>query len=961
MMVTRVRQPVSFETPPMRIRTLLAFAAVMVLQGFPIAAVARAQGTAPAAIIGQVRDGTGAVLPGVTVTATSPALQVPEIAVVTDAAGEYRLSPLPIGTYAVTWELSGFQALRQEAVRLTVGFVAKLDQTMQVGSVTETLNVTAESPLVDVTSTATRTELTTEEVRVIPTNEAGLKAFFTQVPGVRSNIEVGNSGSGDSVQFRVYGQSAQAYSTLEGVFAGGAGTVQPGNHFEFNALEGVRVQAVGSNAEMPRRGLLIDATVKSGGNDFHGGGSILYSNHNFESNNIGEQYLEWGLSSKPKLHWVADFNAHLGGRIITDKLWFFASVRGDGNDQDVLDAYYPDGTPIVLNSRQRYHVEKLSYQMTANNRIIGLNHFMREFQRRDASYFVPAESRLESKLDYNIRKIEWQSVRGSSLLISLQHGYFDYIGERRGMSDNPATLDIATQFVTGNHLMDAQIPGVSRHHPRGVVQWYQSGGWGGGHEVRTGFDYMRYETHNINGAQHTGDYQLRFNNGAPFQLVTFNHPTLPRNVDELFSLYAQDNWTVARRLTLSLGLRYDRNAAFVPEQCREAGRFAAAGCFDRVELPVWNAVAGRANFSLDVFGDGKTALKGGYGRFNQMRDGEVGGLNQNGSRSTTWAWRDLNGNRDYESGEVNLDPNGPDFVSVSAGVSRVVNPNERQPKADQFSLTFEREIASRWSARATAVYARNTDNQRLLTPGRPYQSYNIPHTQPDPGNDGVLGTADDPGRTITFYSFPAALQGAAFSTSMVINDPDADQTYKTIEFAATRRYSGGWQFGASYSATKKDIPFGTGLTAYNPNAEIFIADNTWEWNAKASAALTFPYDITGSLNFEHRSGDPYARQVLFTAPGSTVPSIVLNVEPIGSIRTPHVNMFDARISKRIGLRGSSALNLRLDVFNLMNIDTLRNWNVRAGPTYLRPTAGGSNNATSIVPPRLLMFGVSYTF
>jgi hypothetical protein len=925
------------------------------------ASSAAGQGTAPASIIGQVTDGTGAVLPGVTVTATSPALQVSQVTAVTDSEGEYRLSPLPIGVYQVTWELSGFQAVRQEEVRLTVGFVARIDQTLRIGSVSEVINVTASAPLVDVTSSATRTELTTAEVKLIPTNESGLKAFFTQVPGIRSNIEVGNSGSGDSVQFRVYGQSAQAYSTLEGVFAGGAGTVQPGNHFEFNALEGVRVQTVGSNAEMPRRGILVDATIKSGGNDFHGGGSILYTNHNFESNNIGAQYREWGLRSKPDLHFVYDANATLGGRIIRDKLWFFASVRGDGNDQDVLDGFYPDGSPIVLNSRQKYHVEKLSYQMTPNNRLIGLNHWMQEFQRRDASLFVPAESRLETRLDYNIRKIEWQSVRSSSLLISLQHGYFDYIGLREGMSDKPATIDIATQYVTGNHLMDNQVPGVARHHSRGVVQWYQPSGFGGNHEVRTGFDYMHYEAHNLNGAQRTGNYQLRFNNGAPFQIVTYNHPTKPINVDELFSLYAQDNWTIARRLTLSLGLRYDRNAAFVPDQCREAGRFAAAECITRVELPTWNAVAPRANFALDLFGSGKTALKGGWGRFNQMRDGEVGGLNPAGSRSITWTWRDLNGNRDYDTGEVNLDPNGPDFVAISAGVTRIVNPDERQPKSDQYSLTLEHEIATGWMGRVTGVYAKNTDNQRLLTIARPYAAHNIPQVRPDPGRDGVLATADDPGTTITFWTFPTSLQGANLSTTMVINDPNGDQTFKTIEFSAARLLSSGWQFSTSYSATKKHIPFGTGLTPYNPNAEIFVADDTWEWNAKASGTYSFPLDILGALNFEHRSGDPYARQVLFTAPGTTIPSIVLNVEPIGSIRTPHVNMLDARVSKQFRMATGRALNVYMDVFNLTNIDTLRNWNVRAGPIFLRPTAGGSNNATSIVPPRLIRFGASYNF
>src|SRR5688572_19323485 len=295
----------------------------------PLAAPAMAgQGAGnPAGITGVVTDNTGAILPGVTVTATSPALQVPSVTSISDERGEYRLSPLPIGDYTVIFELPGFQNVRREDVRLTVGFTARVDSEMNVGAVSETITVSGASPLVDTTSTATSTELTREQLDVLPTSRDGFHAFMNQVPGVRTNLDVGASGLGDTTIFRFYGQDGSPWQMLEGVLTSAPTQLgAQGSHIDFNAIDGTRVQTVGSNAEMPRRGLLVDSVVKSGGNEFHGTAVAYGSGGALEGNNIDDTLTGQGIRLA-KLHTVQDFAGTLGGRIVRNKLWFFGGAR----------------------------------------------------------------------------------------------------------------------------------------------------------------------------------------------------------------------------------------------------------------------------------------------------------------------------------------------------------------------------------------------------------------------------------------------------------------------------------------------------------------------------------------------------------------------------------------------------------------------------------------------------------
>ena len=224
-----------------------------------------------AGIVGVVTDGTSGVLPGVTVTATGPALQVPQWSTVTDENGSYRLSPLPTGTYTVTYELAGFQTVRRENVRLAVGFVATLNQAMGLGTVQETVTVSGQSPLVDVTNPSTSVDLSSEGLEILPTTRDGLKAFMAQVPGMRTNLDVGASSMTDTIVIRAFGQQGAPWQMLEGImFASSGGNGVQGAHVDFNAIESTRLQTVGSSAEMPRRGQFIDSVAKSGGNEFHG-------------------------------------------------------------------------------------------------------------------------------------------------------------------------------------------------------------------------------------------------------------------------------------------------------------------------------------------------------------------------------------------------------------------------------------------------------------------------------------------------------------------------------------------------------------------------------------------------------------------------------------------------------------------------------------------------------------------
>ncbi len=933
------------------------FGSTLLLLLVPVLAMAQ---TNQAGIVGTVTDTSGGALPGVTISATSPALQVPQVSAVTDERGQYRLTSLPPGVYTVTYELAGFQTVKRDDVRLPVNFVATLDQSLGLGTLQETVTVSGASPLVDVTNPATSIDLAKEQLETLPTTRDGLKAFMSVMPGVRPNLEVGASGMTSTVQFRSYGQAGQSWQMLDGVMfsapnSGGAN----GSHVDMNVLDSTRIQTVGSSAEMPRRGIMLDAVMKSGGNQFHGELVGYGSTGALESDNTGPELQAQGVAGVPKLHNLWDYGASGGGRIIRDRLWFFGGLRASGFDRDILNAFDTDGTPLQVNTELNYRSAKLSYQMNEAHRFSGFYHFANEFQRRGGNQFTPRESRNIYEGPVTTLGATWQAVKGSGLVFSLQGGRWiqDAYNWAEPGYDDPtnhkvSTIDTFTQVVSGDALADGTNLKRWRNHVKGSATMFKSNLLGGTHQFKVGFDYLESEFNEAKSSRPAGNYQLRFNNGVPFQISTFNYPVKPKNVDRYTGVYVQDSWQAISNLTLSLGLRYSTDALFSPAQCHEATDFSAQGCYEKVSMRTWNSFAPRLHAAYDVGGNGRSVLKGGWGRFSQLRDidPDLTTANRNGPQTTTWTWRDLNGNRDYDPGEVNLDPNGPDFLSIAGVTNAIPNPDENQPKTDEFSLTFEREMPAKWGLRLTGVYSRNFDLRRLAEPLRPRSAYSIPVTNQDPGPDGRVGTADDAGRTITYYEYPAALRGAAFAGTMYVN-ADGEQTYKTIEVAATRRLADGWHASASYTATLLNIPFNDGQ-ADNPNTEIFTANETWETTAKISAGYDFPYGIKTSGTYEWRSGTPQARSAQFTG-GVTIPQIILNVEEVGSIMLPAANLVSVRAARTFQISSGQNIEARFDFFNVLNADFVTSQTTRSGSQYLIPTA--------IIQPRILQVGVTYRF
>ena len=481
------------------------------------------------------------------------------------------LSPLPIGVYTVLFELPGFQNVRREGVRLTVGFTARVDSEMNVGAVSETITVSGASPLVDTTSTATSTELTQEQLEVLPTSRDGFHAFLNQVPGVRTNLDVGSSGLGDTVVFRAYGQDGSPWQMLEGVLASApTATGAQGSHVDFNAIDGTRVQTVGSNAEMPRRGLLVDSVIKSGGNDFHGTAVAYGSGRKLEGNNIDDDPRGGGHQTGRRCTrcrtspatWAAASSGTSSG---------FSAAPGIRTSRETSwTRSIPTARRSRMSRRAPYHFEKVSYQASAGNRFTGFYHLNNDYRAAGREQVHP--TRIDARQGQ-------PGLDDEGGMAGRARQFAGHLGAGRAMGLTTApmtgsapgkqsTTDIATLYRDRQPVHPGRQPQRAASGPgpephQGRRQLVQAGSARRQSRIQGGGRSP------VDAGSTTGivvpSSRCRLTSCGSTTACPSSSPRRTRRLEgpnhgNYLGVYGQDSWTLARRLTLNLGIRVEHDS-----------------------------------------------------------------------------------------------------------------------------------------------------------------------------------------------------------------------------------------------------------------------------------------------------------------------------------------------------------------------------------------------------------------
>src|SRR4051812_35829221 len=294
---------------------------------------------AQATIAGVVKDSSGAVLPGVLVEAASPALIEKVRSAVTDSTGQYRIVDLRAGAYSVTFSLTGFSSVKREGIELTGSFTATVNADLSVGTLSETVTVAGETPIVDVQSAQRQTTVSGDVIASIPSSRA-YGAIFSLNPAV-------SVGTGAALDIQVMpglavfggqgGRGTEGRVQLDGLNTGaplsGGGT--SGYVPDLGSAQEVSFTTSGGLGEAEVGGPVMNIVPRTGGNTIKGNAYLAGVAHGMVGSNYTQELKDQGLRTPGDLLKLWDFSGSVGGPIRKDRLWYFLNVREEGSYRSV--------------------------------------------------------------------------------------------------------------------------------------------------------------------------------------------------------------------------------------------------------------------------------------------------------------------------------------------------------------------------------------------------------------------------------------------------------------------------------------------------------------------------------------------------------------------------------------------------------------------------------------------------
>jgi len=725
--------------------------------GFFIAGLfvlAPATAWAQASITGVVRDSSGAVLPGVTVEASSPSLIEKTRTATTDSNGQYRIVDLRAGEYTISFSLQGFTTVKREGVTLEGSFTATINGDLRVGALTETVTVTGESPIVDVQSIKRQVVLDNDTISAIPSsrsynnliqlmpnsiNQAGAPTDVQVVPGM---VVFGGFG----------GRSNEGRVNVDGISVGsafnGAGVssyiIDVGNARE------IAMTASGGLGETEGGGPSLNVLPKEGGNSIHGTFFVTGATEGMIGSNYTQELKDRGLTTPGETRKVWDFNLGIGGPIKRDRLWYYLNLRDEGSERTVPGMFanknagdpnkwtYEADTsrPAVLAASYRITALRLTSQVTPRNQVkifwdqqrpceggaaAGYSGSACRTSGNDLVYagstaaptpsasatFAP-ETAGYRDFGNRVSQAKWTSPVSNKLLLE---GSFGMYLSRYGGGQLPGleTEDLirVTEQCSVTCVNNGNIPGLTYRS----LNWFSNINWNnqwsgaasfvtGSHNIKVGYQGALL----IDQRKNFGNNQFlnyRTNNGIPDQItLNINRFEIDQSVRS-DAFYAQEQWTLGR-LTASGAVRYDRAWSYFPEQTLDAQRFVATALnYPRITgVKGYNDLWPRAGIAYDVFGTGKTSVKFNFGRY--LEAAQNGGffiaLNPTNrlTTTTTRTWTDANNNWVADCNLVSpaqqdLRTSGGDFCGANASA------NFGTPV---FDSTLDPSLLSGWGVRS---------------------------------------------------------------------------------------------------------------------------------------------------------------------------------------------------------------------------------------------------------------------